>query len=638
MVRRNLALCLVILGLIAVTCSSSSDSPTEATATNTVTKATMAEPANDTAPTPGSTPSRPRVAANIDPASIPSGQVRYFGPAPKVPTGDLAPATAKAIDTLLGEQLLRFVINQDSFDAISTLGQSEDPRVAWWLADLMRIAPDPDLTVRLSSALHELLGVEIDPLRPWDFTTNHLMGWDIPAPPDYLTYKRNTYIVREPKWEPLFEDGSDIDWRLISWGGVFIDDRAFNMTDNRCNCIPAADNPITTSASGGDEWLDEDAVIFGISINGEHRAYPRSIMEVREMVNDTLGGRDFAMPYCTLCGSAQVFFTDEVPAGFARPVLRTSGLLNRSNKVMFDVTTFSIFDTFLGQAVSGPLGDAGVELNQHSVITTTWGRWKTDDSRTHVVGLATECSPKHLNIVLVDFKGGGAFDVVRDLPHVVGMITDLDEVLVARALVSLRTGRTLRKTRRTTERRGNMAGMVNIAERPAEADDRAVPGHWEGDLITGKENKSAIGTLVERSTGYLLLLHLPDRHGADDVETAMIETMSQLPETLRRTLTWDQGNEMANHVAIADAAELDIYFCDPHSPWQRGTNENTNGLLRQYFPKSTDLSGYHRDYLDFVAAQLNNWPRKRLEWHTPAEALDQLLSEEQNPPGVATTS
>jgi IS30 family transposase len=218
------------------------------------------------------------------------------------------------------------------------------------------------------------------------------------------------------------------------------------------------------------------------------------------------------------------------------------------------------------------------------------------------------------------------------------MITDLDEVLVARALVSLRTGRTLRKTRRTTERRGNMAGMVNIAERPAEADDRAVPGHWEGDLITGKENKSAIGTLVERSTGYLLLLHLPDRHGADDVETAMIETMSQLPETLRRTLTWDQGNEMANHVAIADAAELDIYFCDPHSPWQRGTNENTNGLLRQYFPKSTDLSGYHRDYLDFVAAQLNNRPRKRLEWHTPAEALDQLLSEEQNPPGVATTS
>lgn len=201
---------------------------------------------------------------------------------------------------------------------------------------------------------------------------------------------------------------------------------------------------------------------------------------------------------------------------------------------------------------------------------------------------------------------------------------------------SLRTGRTLRKTRRTTERRGNMAGMVNIAERPTEADDRAVPGHWEGDLITGKENKSAIGTLVERSTGYLMLLHLPDRHGADDVEAAMIETMSQLPQTLRRTLTWDQGNEMANHAAIAVATEIDVYFCDPHSPWQRGSNENTNGLLRQYFPKGTDLSGYHLSYLDFVAAQLNNRPRKRLEWHTPAEALDRLLSEAQDPPGVAS--
>lgn len=201
----------------------------------------------------------------------------------------------------------------------------------------------------------------------------------------------------------------------------------------------------------------------------------------------------------------------------------------------------------------------------------------------------------------------------------------------------LRTGRALRKTRRTTERRGRLAGMVNIAERPAEADDRAVPGHWEGDLITGKENKSAIGTLVERATGFLILLHLPDRHGAEDVQQAMVESMSQLPATLRRTLTWDQGQEMANHITIADAVDLEIYFCDPHSPWQRGSNENTNGLLRQYFPKSTDLSGYHRDYLDFVATQMNNRPRKRLAWHTPAEVLDRLLSEQQ-PPGVASAS
>jgi IS30 family transposase len=201
----------------------------------------------------------------------------------------------------------------------------------------------------------------------------------------------------------------------------------------------------------------------------------------------------------------------------------------------------------------------------------------------------------------------------------------------------LRTGRTLRKTRRSTVKRGRIAGMVNIAERPPEVEDRAVPGDWEGDLITGAQNKSAIGTLVERCTGYLMLLHLPDNHGALAVQEQMIETMSQLPATLRRTLTWDQGAEMANHAVIAKATQLDIYFCDPHSPWQRGTNENTNGLLRQYFPKGTDLSGYHRDYLDFVAAQLNARPRKRLGWATPAEALDRLLSEQNNPPRVALT-
>ena len=200
----------------------------------------------------------------------------------------------------------------------------------------------------------------------------------------------------------------------------------------------------------------------------------------------------------------------------------------------------------------------------------------------------------------------------------------------------LRTGRALRKPRRkAAERRGRIAGMVNISERPPEVEDRAVPGHWEGDLITGTENKSAIGTLVERATGYVVLLHLPQAHGAVEVQDAMVEAIGSVPVSLRRTLTWDQGREMSNHAQIADMTELDIYFCDPHSPWQRGTNENTNGLLRQYFPKATDLSGYHRDYLDFVATQLNRRPRKRLSWRTPAEKLDQLLS---TPPGVALTA
>jgi transposase, IS30 family len=202
----------------------------------------------------------------------------------------------------------------------------------------------------------------------------------------------------------------------------------------------------------------------------------------------------------------------------------------------------------------------------------------------------------------------------------------------------LRTGRALRRPRRAVgERRGKIPDMVNIADRPAEADDRAVPGHWEGDLIVGTASKSAIGTLVERATSFTMLLHLPDNHGADAVAQAMTVAMSRLPQVLRKTLTWDQGSEMKSHVKIAEATGLDIYFCDPHSPWQRGINENTNGLLRQYFPKGTDLSVYQADYLDHVAMKLNNRPRKRLGFHTPAEALDQLLSETSDPSGVAST-
>jgi transposase, IS30 family len=191
----------------------------------------------------------------------------------------------------------------------------------------------------------------------------------------------------------------------------------------------------------------------------------------------------------------------------------------------------------------------------------------------------------------------------------------------------LRTGRALRRPRRREgERRGKIPGMVMISERPAEVADRAVPGHWEGDLIIGAAGKSAIGTLVERSSRFVLLLHLPDGHGAGQVEAAMTAAMGGLPDAIRRSLTWDQGTEMTNHARIAAAADLDIYFCDPHSPWQRGTNENTNGLLRQYFPKSTDLSVHSREDLAAVAAQLNSRPRKTLGWKTPAQALDGFLA------------
>jgi IS30 family transposase len=207
----------------------------------------------------------------------------------------------------------------------------------------------------------------------------------------------------------------------------------------------------------------------------------------------------------------------------------------------------------------------------------------------------------------------------------------------------LRTGRALRVPRARTRGRGRkfISPEIMIGERPAEVEDRAVPGHWEGDLIVGL-NSSAIGTLVERTTRFTMLLHLPRMaghgdlprvkngpalagHGAEAVRDAIAAAIATIPDQLRRSLTWDQGAEMAQHAQLRIDAGLAIYFCDPHSPWQRGTNENTNGLLRQYFPKGTDLSKLREGDLAAVAAALNSRPRKTLNWKTPAEALDELL-------------
>jgi transposase, IS30 family len=193
----------------------------------------------------------------------------------------------------------------------------------------------------------------------------------------------------------------------------------------------------------------------------------------------------------------------------------------------------------------------------------------------------------------------------------------------------LRTGRALRRPRRSEgERRGKLQDMVNISSRPAEAADRAVPGHWEGDQIAGRGGKSQIGTLVERSTRFTMLVAMPGGKSAAAFADAVIPVIADLPESLRRSLTWDQGKEMARHKKIAIAADIGIYFCDPHSPWQRPTNENTNGLLRQYFPKDADLSGYPPQYLRQVADRLNGRPRKVLGWKTPAEAMAEFLDQQ----------
>jgi transposase, IS30 family len=190
----------------------------------------------------------------------------------------------------------------------------------------------------------------------------------------------------------------------------------------------------------------------------------------------------------------------------------------------------------------------------------------------------------------------------------------------------LRTGRALRKPgRQPGQRKNRIPDMISIAERPPEADERRVPGHWEGDLLIGKRNQTAIGTLVERSSGFAMLIPLPDGYKPEHVAPALARKVQRLPDALRRSLTWDQGPEMRDWKQLHIDAGIDVFFCDPHAPWQRGTNENTNGLLRQYFPKGFDFSSVTEGELDAVADELNERPRKRFDFATPTEQLSDLL-------------
>ena len=307
-----------------------------------------------------------------------------FGQPPQVRSGPLDDDVAAAVDQIFGPTLEDRIFDVDERQALDVLGESADVRVAWLFSDLLRFVVGEDTRPRVLSNALAVTGLNLQPQDDWQLFTDHLIAWDIPAPPGYFEAKKSLFTLVDPRWEPLFDGDGEVDWRYVTWGGVLIDDRSFGDPD-RCevSCIPAADDPPTTDAAGG-SWYPDDRIVFGVEINGEARAYPKHIMEIREMVNDTLGGRDFAMPYCTLCGSAQVFLTDEVD-GFDRPIMRTSGLLIRSNKVMYDLNSQSVFDTFLGRAVTGPMFEAGVELPQISVATTTWGEWKADHPDTTIL-------------------------------------------------------------------------------------------------------------------------------------------------------------------------------------------------------------------------------------------------------------
>jgi Protein of unknown function (DUF3179) len=316
-------------------------------------------------------------------APLPDYVIKQFGQPPNTPNGPLSKELQAAVKVAFVDSVTQSTWGNAQTKALGEIAESNDPRLAWIISDLMRFASGSELTALLAQAAAKLLGKKPQWDNPWGSTTDHLMAWDIPAPPDYLRTKRAIFTGFAPGWDRLFVEG-DIDWRHVSWGGVLIDDRKYDTTDELCNCIPAADNPKTSSANDA-TWLKDDDIVFGIEVSGAYRAYPRRIMEVREMVNDTLGGRTLGIPYCTLCGSAQAYFTDQLPEGIERPVLRTSGLLIRSNKVMYDITTHSVFDTFLGAAVTGPLAEKKLQLKQVSVVTTDWGSWKNAHPDTTVL-------------------------------------------------------------------------------------------------------------------------------------------------------------------------------------------------------------------------------------------------------------
>ncbi|MEM8818326.1 MAG: DUF3179 domain-containing (seleno)protein, partial [Pseudomonadota bacterium] len=314
---------------------------------------------------------------------LPSYVVEQFGHPPATPTGPISGELKDAIRVVFIESLEESLWDDDQEAALQTIAASGDPRLAWIISDMMRFTWRQSFDNALAEAAAKLLQIEFQSHRRWGEVTDHLIAWDIPSYPGYLEAKRAIFTNFVPGWERIFIEG-DIDWRLVSWGGVPIDNRAYDTTNEPCNCIPASDNPEVSSAEEA-TWLKDDDIVFGIEVNGEYRAYPRRIMEVREMVNDTLGGRDLGIPYCTLCGAAQAYFTDDVPDGVERPILRTSGLLIRSNKVMFDLNTYSVFDTFLGNAVTGPLSEKKVQLKQASVVTTDWGTWKKEHPETTVL-------------------------------------------------------------------------------------------------------------------------------------------------------------------------------------------------------------------------------------------------------------
>ena len=327
------------------------------------------------------------VVAQEQPAPGPRTSEGYaIPPAPVVSEGPYPAELADDVERLVRE----FESAGATPNTLRAVGRHGDPRAAWLILDVLRFAERTgEQTGAAVEALEFALGQPLPVetwVAAWKTASDFLIAWDLPAAPGYAGRKRRVFTEVAPDWSPLFADpAADVDWRWISWGGVFRDDRGLHELDGCARgCIPSLDDPAVTPAAGGD-WYPDEAEVFGLVIDGEARAYPRHQLETHELVLDTLGGRRIALPYCTLCGAAQAYFTDDLPPTLPPLVLRTSGLLSRSNKVLYDLESGALFDTFTGRALSGAPRLARVQLTPLPVVASTWGAWKRAHPETTIV-------------------------------------------------------------------------------------------------------------------------------------------------------------------------------------------------------------------------------------------------------------
>jgi hypothetical protein len=302
-----------------------------------------------------------------------------FPPAPNTPEG---PPTSE-LEAAIADWLDSVHTTEWDVAGVEPLVESADPRTAWLIADLLRFYQFGEEKDALARAFTDLTGTEPDPGEvEFVWASNQLLAWDLPAWDGYPDAKRRILGPLEPTWDRFFAEDQDMDWRPVTWGGVAPDTRPLDANTD-CRCIPSLDHPETTDAAGGD-WYEDDRIVFGVVVDDQAMALPKHQMEVHEMVHVTLGDRELGIPYCTLCGSAQAYFVDDVP-GVDRVVLRTSGLLSRSNKLMYDLTTGSAIDTFTGRALTGSLAEAGVQLEQVSVVASSWGDWREAHPDTRIL-------------------------------------------------------------------------------------------------------------------------------------------------------------------------------------------------------------------------------------------------------------